>query len=178
MDCQNLKKLIVEFIDKKLQPKENQAVREHLKDCPNCRKELRLYEESWEMLSLLKDEDPDPGYISRFWTRLSTEQSQKERISANIRNAFQMPKWAPALATFSLVVIVGLLSLRNFLQVRETNVALSAMNPEQFEIVENYELIQNFDLIENIDLMEDLEIIENLDSFESNLKGSMVTILT
>lgn len=167
MNCKKVQKLIPVYLDAQLEDRKLQAVREHLKDCPHCQKELVLFEKSWDLLSKWEDVEPDPGYISRFWTRLSLERPWYEQLLLNLKEFFAMKKKTLAWATVPMVIIVCVLTFSNYLMTLKTNNKLAAMNPQDLELLAELEFVQNFDIIENIDWLEDWEIIENLDSIES-----------
>jgi len=167
MECQKVKTLIPIFLDHELEPQETEAVKEHLGNCLSCRKELKLYQESWALLSDWKDLEPAPGYVSRFWTKLATERSFESRILEGIRTILAPQRLTPALATLSVIVFVGAFVFKQYLPTREAEQALAKMAPEEIEFVQNIELAQHIDVIENIDVIEDLDILENLDTLES-----------
>ena len=167
MNCQETQKFIPEFLDGELKAEESQVFKEHLEGCLHCQREVKLYRESWAMLSLWKDAEPKPGYISRFWTRLSEEKSWSEKILADVRTVFVRVQAKPVLVLASLVIIVGFVYVRNYLPAKEAEQALARMNSEEIEFVQNVELAQHFDVIENIDLVEDMDILENWDSSQS-----------
>ncbi len=167
MDCRAIKKMIPIYLDGELQPQENQSVKDHLAGCPACQRELEAFNESWDMLGELGDIEPQPGFVGRFWTRLSCEQSWQERFWQGLSESFSKRRLVPALATACVVVIVGSFALRNYFQVRQTNQMLAELNEEDFAMVENIELAENFDLIQEMDFLEDLDIIAGLDILET-----------
>lgn len=167
MDCQRIQKLIPLYLDSKLEDRQLQTIREHLKDCSHCQSELTLFEKSWDILSEWEDIEPDPGYKSRFWTRLSSERVWYEQLLLNIKEFFAMKKRSLALVTASVAIILCVLTFSNYLMKIKTNKTLTAMNPQDLELFAELELAQNFDIIENIDWLEDWEVIEDLDRIES-----------
>ena len=167
MDCQKVQKLIPLHLDARLEDRESRTVKEHLKDCPHCQNELDLFEKSWNLLSEWEDVDPDPGYKSRFWTKLSSEKAWYERLISNFNEFFTMKKRPLAWVTVSVAIIVCALTFSNYLMIRKTDNVLTSMNPQDLELLEELELAQNLDIIENIDWLEDWEVIENFDSTES-----------
>ena len=167
MDCQKIKKLIPSYLDKELEPKEIQQVREHLSCCPDCQKELEAIEESWAMLGELDDIHPEPGFVGRFWTRLALEQSWQEKISEAVKNSLFKRRLVPALVTACIIVIVGSFVLHNYFRIQSTNQILAGLSQEDLAMVENIELAENLDLIEEMDFLEDFDIIENLDVLET-----------
>ena len=167
MNCPNVQKLIPLYLDNQLKDNELQVVKSHINGCSHCQKEIELYQKSWDALKNLKEIDPAPGYISRFWSRVATDKSFSQKLAEGIRGVLTSWQWAGTLVTASIVVIVGFFSLKNFLPGTNVESALAKMHPEELELVSNLELAQNLDVIENIDVLEDLEVIENLDLLES-----------
>lgn len=167
MDCQEIKKLIPIYLDKELEPKESQQVKEHLSACSACQKEFEAFAESWAMLGELDEIRPQPGFVGRFWTKLAEEQSWQERILEVVKGGLLKQRLVPVLVTACLVVIVGSFSLYHYWQIQGTNQILSSLSDEDLAMVENMELVENLDIIEEIDFLEDLDVIENLDISES-----------
>ena len=167
MDCQEIKKLIPVYLDNELEPLESQQVRDHLSGCLACQKESEALKESWAMLGELDDIHPEPGFIGRFWTRLSLEKSWHEKILEAVRSVLPKGRLVPALVTACIVVIVGSFVLHDYAQVRNTEQILVSLSQDDLAMVENIELAENFDLIQEIDFLEDLDIIENLDILET-----------
>src|SRR3989338_10956539 len=167
MNCQSIQKLIPLYLDNQLKDNELQIVKSHINGCSHCQKEVELYRKSWDALKNLKEIDPAPGYVSRFWSRLAAEKTFSQKLAEGIREALTSRQWVGALAVASIIIIVGFFSLRNLVSGTNIDLALTKMHPEDLELVSNFELAQNFEIIENIDVLEDLEILENLDSLES-----------
>jgi predicted anti-sigma-YlaC factor YlaD len=167
MDCQKIQKLIPLYLDSELEDRQLQTIRKHLKDCPHCQRELTLFEKSWDLLSEWEDIEPVPGYKSRFWSRLSSERAWYEQLLLNIKEFFAMKKRSLALVTASVAIILCVLTFSNYLMKIKTNKTLTAMNPQDLELLAELELAQDFDIIENIDWLEDWEVIEDLDRIES-----------
>lgn len=170
MRCDQIKKLLPVYLDGALESQETQSVKDHLASCVACQKEREALERSWAMLGQWQKIDPAPGYVSRFWTRVSLEPSWRERVAGGIREAVEgvrRKRLAPVFAAACVLMIAGIFSLRNYLQMREARELLSSLSQEELEMAEDIELAENFEIIENLDVLEDLEIIENLDSLET-----------
>ena len=167
MDCQQTKQRIPEWMDSALSAEEAAVVGQHLARCNECRNEFKNYAKAWNTLKGWSDVEPDPGYVSRFWTRLSLEKPWYERLLANL-TPMTADKWlAPSFATAFLALIIGSIMIYNTSLVVKTESVISSLSADDIEFVENIELAENLDVIQNIDLLEDLDVIENLD--ESNV---------
>ena len=73
MNYSRLQKLLPLCQDDMLDVDQMQAIAKHLKTCKACRKQEKAFQRSWKLLGELKSIDPDPGYIPRFWGRLTNE---------------------------------------------------------------------------------------------------------
>ena len=167
MDCHAIEKLIPLYIDEELDSQEYQSVKAHLAGCPICQKELQAFEKSWAMLDDLEGIEPEPGFVGRFWTRLSLEQSWHEQFWNRIRELLFNKRLMPALATICTIIIIGTFTLHNYLQIRGTDQVLANLSNDDFDMVQNIELAENFDLIQEIEFFEDFNIIMNLDALET-----------
>lgn len=85
MNCNEVKELISEYIDKQLDSKMNAEFEEHIRTCEDCRKELN---EMKSMLDLLKDlpsEELPKDFKINLHNRLLEEQAkQKKKMKFNI----------------------------------------------------------------------------------------------
>ncbi|MCC6758482.1 MAG: zf-HC2 domain-containing protein [Candidatus Omnitrophica bacterium] len=165
MDCQQTKQRIPEWMDSALSAEEAAAVGQHLARCSECRTEFKTYAKAWNTLKAWPEAEPDPGYVSRFWTRLSLEKPWYERLLENLRPVVTDKWFAPAFVTVAMVILVGSMTLYNTSTVVKTESVISSLSADDIEFVENIELAENLDVIQNIDLLEDLDVIENLDEF-------------
>jgi hypothetical protein len=169
MDCREIKRLIPIYSDGESEPKESQAVKDHLTGCLTCQKELEAFEQSWAMLGEIEDVQPNPGYVGRFWTRLVLERSWHERILEGVKDGLFKKRLVPAFVAACVMVTAGFFSMHNYLQVREADQMLASLSEDELAMVQDFELAENLDLIQEMDFLEDLEVIENLDALETKL---------
>lgn len=122
MRCDQVEKLLVEYVDGELNAGENTAVSEHVASCQSCARELA----SLERMKLLLADD---GYVepsSFYWTRFGAGLRERLRGRWDVgddRWARLIPKLVPAvvaLAFFSLGVWVGLRPATGFGPAGET----------------------------------------------------------
>jgi len=167
MDCQAIVKMIPLYMDRELQPTEMQQVREHLSGCAACQKEFEAFEASWALLGELEEVQPEPGFIGRFWTRLSFEQTWQEKLAQALKGDFFKRRLVPVLVAVCLVVVVGAVSLRHYARTRKTKQIMAGLTQDDLAVVEYIELAENFDVIQEIDFLEDMEAIEQMEIPES-----------
>ena len=110
MRCDQVEKLLVEYVDGELNAGERTAVSEHIELCESCANELAALE---RMKLLLSDDgyvEPSPFYWTRFSARLRERMWGRWEVAED-RWFRLLPRLVPAviaLAFFSLGVWVGL----------------------------------------------------------------------
>ena len=167
MNCKTIKKMIPLYLDGQLELKETQIVKKHLEECLGCREEVEAFQKSWAVLGQLETIEPEPGFIGRFWTRLSQERSWQEKLADSFREGFLRKRLVPALATACLIVIVASVTAGHYSRTRQTDQMIARLSEEDLTMVANIELAENLELIKEIDFLEDLDIIESLDALKS-----------
>lgn len=169
MNCERIKTLIPAYMDEELQPNEMNEVREHLSVCAACQKEFEAFQESWSILGELDEIQPEPGFIGRFWTKLSFEQSWQEKVKGAMENMFSGRRLVPVLATLCVMIMAGSFAGRHYVQQQKTNQALADLNQNELTMIENIELAENLSLIAQLDFWEDFEVVEKLDALGPNV---------
>ena len=170
MRCDQAKKIIPVYLDGELGQEETLIVKEHIASCAACQKEQHALERSWKMLGEWKNIDPVPGYVSRFWIKISLERPWREKVALGIQESLEglrRKRLAPVFAAVCVLLITGIFSLRNYWQMREAQELVASLDQEELEMAADVELAENFDIIQEMDFLEDLEVIENLDSLET-----------
>ena len=168
MKCLEIKKLIPDYLENELQPKERQIVARHLEGCSGCQKELEAFEKSWAFLAQWESVPPQPDYISRFWTEVSLRQPWHRKVLETFKNYVPRNRFLmPSLATVCLILIMGLFAVRNYFSIQNSEKALAQLSQDDLEMVQLMDLAENYDMIKDIEFFEDLDVIENLDSLES-----------
>ena len=162
MDCRDIKKYLPSYRDDAYSPEIREKVRIHLRTCSDCQKEMECYERSWAALKEVDELEPEPGYVSRFWTRVAQE---PEGVAwwARLLVLGKGNRFVPALATAAVIVIVAFLSLRPTL-VPEGAPAITHLSPEDAELLEEWDVVENLEMLENLELLEDDDFLEDLDA--------------
>ncbi len=161
MKCHEIKELLPAYSNSDVSPEKAMEIGEHLKVCEDCLQEYNLIVKSWESLDVWPDIEPEEGYVSRFWTRLSAEQTWRERVMSGMKNLLAKRALVPAYAGTLVAVLVAFLYFQ---------VPLSKNRPpemiieEDVDFVESLELTEQMDILQEMDWLEDLDVIEKLDA--------------
>lgn len=87
MNCEDIKKLLLTYLEDRLPSFEKTLVKEHLLSCPVCQKEERLLKETWQWLDILEPLPPSPNFQIRFWEKVREE--EEGRLVWRL-----LPRWA------------------------------------------------------------------------------------
>ncbi|MBI4669917.1 MAG: zf-HC2 domain-containing protein [Elusimicrobia bacterium] len=100
MECKNVQKLLIAYLDGELDDKEANECSGHLENCAFCRKEKEALEKSWSLVGLFPSIEPSAGFRAEFW-----EKVRKTRVEP--QEGFFGLSWAPALAGFLGIWLFG-----------------------------------------------------------------------
>ncbi|HKL48252.1 MAG TPA: zf-HC2 domain-containing protein [Desulfuromonadales bacterium] len=131
-----------------LDPAEHLRVKNHLKQCPDCRREI---EQVGSMLEMLPKEDQE---ISPQAIR-----SLNERVSRRLRSRL-LPPLRPVMGGSLAAAAVLVLTVTLYSPTPEPQQPLSETSMQagmQTERLPEAELLMNLDLLENLDLLQELE---------------------
>ncbi|VAX35596.1 hypothetical protein MNBD_UNCLBAC01-1907 [hydrothermal vent metagenome] len=154
MSCCDIQKLLPLYLDEALNIKETQGVKAHVKECLACQKELHAYQASWDMLGELEEVEPRSDYVSRFWTNVAQQKAKSwyVKVWEDFKCGFLESRFVPVVVTACIVMIVSVVSLRNYKQFQS-----------DLEMMDYIELAENLEVIEDFEVWEDWEVIEYLD---------------
>ncbi len=105
--CKLDKKLMLDYLDKKLDPAENKAVQEHLEACPACRKIIRAQENYLALLSESKPQQAAEEQVDL--TGLQT------RILAGVKAEKQAKFWQKPVFWFQSTAVLAALLVAVFI---------------------------------------------------------------
>ncbi|MCE1246674.1 MAG: zf-HC2 domain-containing protein [Firmicutes bacterium] len=107
MNCNEVKKIMAEFVQGDLPEKESGDVQVHIDSCPECRYEYEAFIKTWDILDEWKAVEPSPDFTARFLTKVMAQEkpartehnSIVERLGIIFRNmfTFRVPAWSAAL---------------------------------------------------------------------------------
>jgi hypothetical protein len=163
MDCEHIKKLIPRYIENDLQPDDLKWVKDHLSDCKTCQKQAVSTQQAWHLLGEIHAIEPNPNYVSRFWTTVSTQSPWYEELIMGVKHYMADRRFVPAMVTACLFILVGTISLNIYQQNEVSQQQLAGINQEDADLQEDLELVDNLDLLEDLDIYETLVEIDDLD---------------
>ena len=107
MSCEGIKELILDYTADQLDHVSRLRVENHLKECMDCYQFLHYARSEWKLLEEFGNIEPSDDIITKFWKRVSDENSGKENGIFSFIKSF-IPNWSiiPSLSlVFALVVV-------------------------------------------------------------------------
>jgi anti-sigma factor RsiW len=150
MNCQEIEKNLVAYLDIKAKPSERRQVETHLSECAACRERAEGFRLVWGLLDELPMVSPSPAF----------DAGMRARVAREPRAAFwtwALPSPRLALAGFALVMLS--LWLSSFPPARQPVVAVTAQGSEaEFRMIKDLPVLEDFDVLANFDALSDLPV--------------------
>ncbi|MFB3915492.1 MAG: anti-sigma factor [Terriglobales bacterium] len=114
MKCMQTRHLLSSYLDGALTSRQEQAVREHLRGCAECRSQLESLGQTQQLLSGLRPRPAPAGLELRLRVAISREAAQARRwkltgMAVRFQNAFNDFVWPAAAGVLTTVIVFGLL---------------------------------------------------------------------
>lgn len=103
MECQEVKKLLVPFLESDLPEADRVIVEAHLRTCVDCQKERMLHEKTWSALNGLKAPQVSQNFTANVLTRILEQNQARSRSTFDLSNTDNK-----VILGISLMVIVSL----------------------------------------------------------------------
>jgi hypothetical protein len=143
------------FRDGELPDEQAAAVRRHLDECPDCRKEYETLTSMDNLLRSVPDVSPSVDFSRNFWKKIDAMESRGVWGSNFFKGLFSA--WRPSLAAVSALVILVAGSIFFYRSGPETN------DPTQSGIAENMTFYGDYEIVQNLELFENWEEITSLE---------------
>lgn len=104
MKCKKSKEKIVLYLYGELNKKEKAEVENHIKECPECSRDLAYTKKIFKVLDEAKEEIPDADW-EKCWEEIGNGTEEKP---ARQKRFFFLPQWAFAAAAVMIIFIAGI----------------------------------------------------------------------
>jgi anti-sigma factor RsiW len=112
MRCDQVQRVLIDFLEGELSPADAAAVREHIEECRDCAAEAAAFESTRDLLRNDGYVEPSPFYWTRFNARLRQRMGRgRTWVGADDRWGVLVPRLAPvavAVACFAVGMWIGL----------------------------------------------------------------------
>lgn len=144
MNCEQMSKSLVSYLDGKANARERDEVEAHLKMCTECRERAEEFRRLWNVMDEVPAVEPSFGFDARLRQRIAAEPRPK------------MWAWLLPSPRFAAAVAL-LLGLSVFVSLKQPAQSPNTMNSEeQFQVIKNLGVLENYDVLSNFDALSDL----------------------
>jgi len=105
MKCEKFRKNIILYLYGELDKKSTEKLKNHIKKCPDCAKEMEYTKKVFDLVEETKTEDIPDADWKKCWSRIDEKVSVPDKKKEKHFNFF--PKWAAASAALVCVLIIG-----------------------------------------------------------------------
>ncbi len=106
MNCKKVQTKLLEYLNNELPDKINQLLENHIKKCPDCRKELEELRKTTDLFNQLPQIELQPEQQEKFLFEVRQKIRQQIKVKpVRYRWKWLLPRLAPALAAASIIFI-------------------------------------------------------------------------
>ena len=191
MNCRDIRKSLVGFLESELSDGDRIVVEAHLHQCEDCRKEKVLLEDTWAALGGIRAPAVGQDFTANLMAKIHEQDEKKPAwwgiALPDIRIPFGFPRLTPVLVSVGLVAAICFsapyflpkktppakeLSAYKKTEVQAEKVAaVEAVTPvaqtpvpvSDEEIIRNLDVYGNIDLLKNYTVLNDFDVVQNLD---------------
>jgi anti-sigma factor RsiW len=202
MDCREIKRLMVPFLESELSERDRLIIEAHLHECVDCQKEKAALEQTWSMLDGFQAPKVSSNFTWNLMERIREQEERRPKFNfafpeINIRFGYRV--LVPAMVS-ACALIVAYLFVQNNLN-QEQQVA-EDFSPEQASIAQakrevpaesevkvaevapaatkedvkissvDEEIIRNLDAYKNAELYKNYALVEDLEVVENSNEGT------
>ena len=127
MNCETVKEMLWAYLEQELTAEETVKIEEHLKNCDDCRKELKLQKELMDSLQTLPEAELPEGYHAELMQKLRAEAAPNV-VPFPVKKKKQ-PMWKQwGMVAAAVLVVVAAGGMNGMLEMRESqNAAVQEM---------------------------------------------------
>ncbi len=105
MKCEEFRKNMILYLYGELDKKSAEELKNHIKKCPDCAKELEYTKRIFDLVEETKTEDIPEADWEKCWSRIDKKVSVPDKKREKYFEFF--PKWAAAAAAIVCVLVIG-----------------------------------------------------------------------
>ncbi|HZX10442.1 MAG TPA: zf-HC2 domain-containing protein, partial [Acidobacteriota bacterium] len=107
MRCEKFREKIILYLYGELGKKSSEELKNHIKNCPECAKELEYTQKLFELVEETQIEDIPEADWEKCWSHINEKISVPEKKTK--RHFWHFPKWAYTTAALVCVLIIGII---------------------------------------------------------------------
>jgi predicted anti-sigma-YlaC factor YlaD len=113
MNCKNIKKNLVSFLENELTEEQRVEIENHIKICPDCSRLLEEFSQLWGVVQRREKIQPSPYFWTRMMQRIGEYEEGRKAAFGRLGGLVRWTRLAIAIAVLVICVLAGY-SLGNF----------------------------------------------------------------
>lgn len=167
MNCNDVSKGLVAYLDRRANSAERQEIERHLTACANCRTRAEQFRALWGVMDELPVIEPSFAFDARVRQRVAAEPQ---------RRWFQWIVPQPRLAiSAALLAVLAVWMVKTAPVNTQTETTTASVQQEDFNAIQNLDVLENYDVVTSMDALSELAPVGTPDSGMNSQKAGAVT---
>lgn len=167
MNCGDVSKGLVAYLDRRANSAERQEIEQHLMACADCQTRAEQFRALWGALDELPVIEPSFGFDTRVRQRVAAEPRRKWF-------GWIVPQPRLALSA-ALLAVLAVWMVKTSPVNTHTEVTTASVQQEDFNAIQNLDVLENYDLVTSMDALSELAPVGAPDSGMNSQKTGTAT---
>ncbi|HKV46996.1 MAG TPA: zf-HC2 domain-containing protein [Candidatus Acidoferrales bacterium] len=148
MNCNDVSKGLVAYLDRRANSAERQEIEEHLTACADCRTRAEQFRALWGVMDELPAIEPTFGFDARVRQRVASEPRRKWF-------GWIVPQPRLALSA-ALLAVLAVWMVKTSPVNTHTETTTASVQQEDFNAIQNLDVLENYDVVTTMDALSEL----------------------
>ncbi|MGH9573229.1 MAG: anti-sigma factor family protein [Candidatus Acidiferrales bacterium] len=167
MNCNDVSKGLVAYLDRRANSAERQEIEQHLTACADCRTRAEQFRALWGVMDELPVIEPSFGFDGRVRQRVAAEPQ---------RRWFGWIVPQPRLAlSAALLAVLTVWMVKTSPVNTHTETTTASVQQEDFNAIQNLDVLENYDVVTSMDALSELAPMGTPDSGMNSQKTGAAT---
>lgn len=167
MNCNDVSRGLVAYLDRRANSAERQEIEEHLTACADCRTRAEQFRALWGVMDELPVIEPSFGFDSRVRQRVAAEPQRKWF-------GWIVPQPRLALSA-ALLAVLAVWMVKTSPVNTHTETTTASVQQEDFNAIQNLDVLENYDVVTSMDALSELAPAGTPDSGMNSQKAGTAT---
>lgn len=164
MNCENVSKGLIAYLDRRASSADRQEIERHLMLCVDCRSRAEQFRALWGVMDEMPAIEPSYGFDSRVRERVAAEPARGWL-------AWLVPQ--PRLAiSAALLAVLAVWTVKTSPVNKPVAPPTASIQQEDFNAINNLDVLENYDVVTSMDALSELAPTGTLDNGIQNQKAT------
>lgn len=167
MNCENVSKGLIAYLDRRASSADRQEVEQHLTTCGGCRSRAEEFRALWGVMDEMPLIEPSFAFDARVRQRVAAEP---------VRRWFEWFVPQPRLAiSAAMLAVLAVWMVKTSPVNKPVAQTTASIQQEDFNAIKNLDVLENYDVVTSMDALSELAPTGTLDNGIQNQKASGTT---